>query len=124
MKPLRWTEQDPDDVSPTPREAGALEPPARIPPTAVGLATAPRPPRPPRPTLYGSGLTNLQRAVRFIAAFGLLSGGMTVGLAVPAVTGLLAAAGLVGTGAALGYRAATAPSVYARASLRLRKRGR
>ena len=62
---------EPDDWQPEPLPSGSLNPPGRKPPTAVGTAT-PKPPSPGhRPTLYGTGLTRLQRIAR--ASFGGLA---------------------------------------------------
>jgi hypothetical protein len=122
MRPLRWTEQDPDDVPPSPQTAGSLQPPGREPPTAIGLATAPRPPRPTHPTRYGVGLTHIQRATRAICAVGLVGLGSGAAIAIPTVVGIALAAGLLGAGAVVARHVILAPTVYERRSLELRKR--
>jgi hypothetical protein len=121
MRPLRWSEQDPDDVPPSPQTAGALQPPGREPPTAIGLATAPRPPRPTHPTRYGVGLTHIQRATRAIFALVLFSlGGAAI--VIPTVVGVAVAVGLLGAGTVVARHVIRTPTVYERRAYQLRKR--
>ena len=59
------------ESSPVPMPAGALEPPRRVPPTAIG--TMEQPPRPPRRSRYPTGPSLLRRiALRGLAVLLLL----------------------------------------------------
>ncbi len=122
MRPLRWSEFDPDDEPhPKPLEAGRLDPPRRQPPTAIGTAT-PRPPTPPhRPRTQREGLSRLQRGARTALA-GLLTTAGT-GLALATDFWSVGAVGLsvAGLGLLVAYRALRAPSIHAPQRRRRRK---
>ena len=87
---------------PDPEPGGALNPPNRRPPTAVGIATPPPPPEQPR---YRNHLSRLRR--RLAEGFtGAVLAGSAVGVAtIGSLTSALFATGLGAVGGAFLYRA-------------------
>ena len=119
MGAWRESRPEPDDDRereewhPEPLESGALEPPGRKPPTAVGTVPPPREPRPPYRRGRYRGLTGLERITRTGLGALLASSGAALAVMGPLGVATVAGVGVLGAGVVAAYRALTAPPLRA-----------
>jgi hypothetical protein len=85
-------------MEPKTQSAGSLQPPGRVPPTAIGLAT-PAPPPKPHPSSYRNSGSRIGRWVVNLAPFPVLV--MGVGLAAASPNEKLRIGGLLGFGVSM-----------------------